>query len=514
MKHRLFLILAILVFLYPSCSEARQNGIFQDDSVFQGNELINLERFRQIVDTTLSRFEMQGTLAGFKVVDLSTGMTLFDFNGDVLFNPASNMKIVTTSAALYGLGPGYQFTTSFRTAGPTDAQGTVKGDLYVIGHGDPLLTDENLERLATDIYHAGLRTIEGDIVIDDSFFDQVRQIPGWDSQTDRSCYSAPMGALSVQFNTVWITVYPSPKAGQKASISITPKTGYFRIRNMVKTTRKGRTKIAIRMAAGRHKPELIIQGRISSRDAGGIITCRKIDDPAAYAGWTLYDYLTRQGIRIRGKVKIQAADSMAGYEILNFRSLPLEELVFQLNKESNNFMAEQIFKTLAAEKKGQPGTWDKGASFTGEFLSQVVGTKDGSYEIQNGSGLGMDNRLSPDMLIRVLRYMYTNPALKNAFLASLPVMGLDGTLRNRHKNSDASYRVIAKTGLLNNVMTLSGYVETKGCDKLAFSLLLNRLTVKPRVNLRKIQDEIILAMSNLMLNPANQSCMALRPPAQ
>ncbi|MDQ5988692.1 MAG: D-alanyl-D-alanine carboxypeptidase DacC [Syntrophus sp. SKADARSKE-3] len=118
-------------------------------------------------------------------------------------------------------------------------------------------------------------------------------------------------------------------------------------------------------------------------------------------------------------------------------------------------MAEQIFKTLGAEKEGTPGSWDNGIRYTGKFLSQIVGAKEGSYEIQNGSGLGMDNRVSADLLIRVLRYMNDNPALKNAFLASLPVMGLDGTLRNRHKHSDASNRIMAKTGFINNVTTLS-----------------------------------------------------------
>jgi len=491
-------------------SPARDSGIFQDESVFHGNELIDLERFRQIVDTVLSRFDMQGTLAGFKVIDLSTGNTLFDSNGDVLFNPASNMKIVSTSAALYGLGPEYRFTTLLKAAEPPDAHGSLKGDLFVVGRGDPLLNHENLERLASDLYKTGLRTIKGNIAIDDSFFDEARQIPGWDDG-DESCYSAPMGALSVQFNTVWITVYPSPMVGRRALVSTTPKTGYFKIRNTAKTVRKGRTKLTIRLVQGRKHPELIIRGRISKRDGGGLMTCRKIDEPSLYAGWTLFDYLTRQGIRVRGRVQLRTADDSAGHEILAFQSPPLEELVFQLNKESNNFMAEQIFKTLGAEKEGTPGSWDNGIRYTGKFLSQIVGAKEGSYEIQNGSGLGMDNRVSADLLIRVLRYMNDNPALKNAFLASLPVMGLDGTLRNRHKHSDASNRIMAKTGFINNVMTLSGYVETKGCDKLAFSLLLNRLTQSPRVHLRKIQDEIILAMSNLVLNPANQRCITMRP---
>jgi len=496
--------------LLPSAARADSNGTLPDASVFQGNELIDLNKFRQIVETALSRFEMQGTLAGFKVVDLNTGRIIYDFNGDVLFNPASNMKIVTTSAALYGLGPGYRFTTSIRTENPPDAKGTVRGNLYIIGRGDPLLNHENLQRLAADLYNSGLRTIRGDIVVDDSFFDAARQIPGWDNDNDQSCYCAPMGALSVQFNTVWVTVHPSPKAGRRAQVKITPQTDYFRARNSAVTVRKGHTKMIIKIVPGSLHPQLVVQGRINRRD-GGVIACRKVADPAVYAGWTLRRYLTAQGIRIRGKIKVGKAVGLAKHEILNFRSLPLEELIYHLNKESNNFMAEQIFRTLGAEKKGAPGSWENGISYTGEFLSQVVGAKEGSYEIQNGSGLGMDNRLSPDVLIRVLQYMYTNPTLKNAFLASLPVMGLDGTLRNRHKNSDASNRIIAKTGLLNNVMTLSGYVETKGCDRLAFSLLFNRIATEPNIHLRKIQDEIILAMSNLVLNPANPSCPALRP---
>ncbi len=513
MKQRLFILFTVLVLLFPSAGRANSNGTFSDASVFQGNELINLERFRQIVEAALSRFEMQGTLAGFKVVDLNTGLIIYDFNGNVLFNPASNMKIVTTSAALYGLGPGYRFTTSIRTETPPDTRGTVRGDLYVIGRGDPLLNHENLQRLAADLYRSGLRTVRGDIVVDDSFFDAARQIPGWDNDNDQSCYCAPMGALSVQFNTVWVAVQASPKAGRRVLVGLTPQSDYFRIRNSATTVRKGRAKLTVKILPGTQHPQLIIQGRLNRRD-GSVTACRKVADPAAYAGWTLRRYLTAQGIRIRGKVKVRKADGLAKNEILNFYSPTLEELIYHLNKESNNFMAEQIFRTVGAEKKGAPGSWENGSGFTGEFLSQVVGVKEGSYEIQNGSGLGMDNRLSPDALIRVLQYMYTNPALKNAFLASLPVMGLDGTLRNRHKNSDASNRIIAKTGLLNNVMTLSGYVETKGCDRLAFSLLLNRIAMEPKTPLRKIQDEIILAMSNLVLNPANQSCPALRPAAQ
>lgn len=506
MKKLIISIAIILAAMWPAANEAKQRTYTPQPTFYSGSETIDLKRFTQIVETALARPEAGGTTIGFKAVDMKSGTVVFDRNSDTLFNPASNMKLVSTAAALYGLGAGYRFSTVIRSAAAPDASGVIKGSIYVIGRGDPWLTDENTIKMVNDLYDTGVRTVEGDIVIDDTYFDSIRSINGWENKSLRHCYEAPIGAMSVNFNCLWITVHPAGKAGSKARVEVHPDIDMFRLSNQVRTVKKGRSGVGLKMNISKNSINLLLSGRVSISDTSGIGVCRKIDNPPVYAGHALYDYMKKKGIRIKGAIKVRKADQEARHELLVYKSPPLEELVYHLNKESNNFMAEQTFKTLGAEKTGLPGTCEGGAQFTEQFLAKVIGAKPGSYRIENGSGLGLENRVTPDLLIRVLKFMDANPAYANAYMNSLPIMGLDGTLRNRHRFSDAANRIRAKTGFINNVITLTGYVETKGCDRLAFSLLMNKYDTKRRANLRKVQDEIILALSNLVLMPGNPGC--------
>jgi D-alanyl-D-alanine carboxypeptidase/D-alanyl-D-alanine-endopeptidase (penicillin-binding protein 4) len=420
---------------------------------------------RAIVDGSA----LAGARAGVLVSDASTGEVLFARNADVLLNPASNVKLVTSAAALARLGPAYRFETEFLVDSASAGSSSVK-TLYVRGGGDPSLVTERLWGIAGDLQHLGIRRI-GEIVLDESFFDEERTGPGYDQEEGDKSYLAPAGALSLNWNTIAVHVAPGDRRGLKARVEVEPASGYVEIENRTTTvSKKGRRHVVVSSTSSSGKQRIVVTGRIPVGSRTQVVW-RRIDEPALYLGHSLSRLLDHRGVKVTGAVRTGTV--AAGARLVHVaESEPLAEIVRRLNKTSNNFVAEQVLKTLGAELKGTPGSWPKGVEVVQDFLAEV-GIPRGAYVMKNGSGLNDTNRFSARQLVTLLRAMSSRFPLASEYVSSLPVAGRDGTIRWRMDGTEAQGRLRAKTGTLENVTSLSGFVESAGKRTLAFAVLVN-----------------------------------------
>jgi D-alanyl-D-alanine carboxypeptidase/D-alanyl-D-alanine-endopeptidase (penicillin-binding protein 4) len=466
------------------------------------------------LDGALRSIVQAGPLAtarlGVFVADVATGEVVLSRDADVLLNPASNVKLVTTAAALSRLGPGFRFDTEF-LVDPASAGASSARALHVRGRGDPTLVTERLFAIAGDLFHAGLRRI-GDIVVDDSYFDAERIGPGFDQEDGDRSYLAPAGALSLNWNAVAVHVGPGERRGARARVEVEPQSELFQIdvRAITVSPRSGRrVKVSSAFSGGRQR--IVVEGRVPAGSRTQV-TWRRIDEPSLYFGHTLARLLELRGVRVTGRVR--QGPVPAGARLVHVASSEsLADVVRRLNKTSNNFVAEQVLKTLGAEVKGGPGSWAKGVAAVEDFLAEA-GVPRGGYVMKNGSGLNDANRFSARQLVAVLRTMWTRFPLAAEYMASLPVAGRDGTLRYRLDGTEAADRLRAKTGTLENVTSLSGYVESAAGRTLAFAVMVNDFPGRASGAARGV-DAIAGALAASGAGPAAlTAAVALaRPPA-
>ncbi len=428
----------------------------------------NSEHYQKILESVPREALSNGKL-GVVVKSLSTDEHIFQYNPNKLFVPASNVKVLTSVAALSILKPDYRFKTEFYSGGDV-SNGMVHGGLYMKGYGDPTLSTEDLESVAREFKSLGVKEIKGGIIVDDSYFDAVRYGRGWKDKWKGDAFSPPISALSLNYNTFLIKVYPS-KVGRIPAAVLEPRGTNVNIINKAVTTNKGTKLTAVWLEGGK---TISLNGRISRKTPSYLIevTTRS---PSLYAGSAFKRALEDAGIRVRGYVTQGSVPEWAGVLYSHF-SNPLYLIIAEFNKESVNIIGENIIKTLGATVIGGQGTWENGARAVSNFLYKI-GIKD-SFEIVDGSGLSPLNRISPSAMTEVLQYAFTNPIIASDFINSLSVAGVDGTLKKRFRRSEVQGRVKAKTGHLSNVNALSGYLFTKSGDILAFSILANGLGSK------------------------------------
>lgn len=458
----------------------------------EGEDLLDVQGLARILEEPCLRKAQ----AGLRVISLRTGQVLFDHRGEELLIPASNLKLITTAAALSRLGAHYTFQTVVHTDGRWRGS-KLEGKLYLEGRGDPELVSERLWLMARDLRDRDLEVVEGDLVADDSYFDEQRRGEGWPKWPGPQAYYARIGALSLNFNTVAVHVKPALKAGRPARVAVEPPTDYIRLGNRTRTrraaSRGGRAGLAVERVKGPNGDRLVASGTVPL-GAKRITLYRSISDPSAYTARTFKGFLAREGVRVKGKVVKGKVPPMATL-LATYPSKPLFEIVQDLNKLSNNFIAEQILKAMGAELKGRPGTAAKGLEVVGEFLAEL-GIPPQSYRLADGSGLSRLNRLSPAQIVRVLEQMYRSFPLQAEYLSSLAVMGEDGSLRRRLVGTPVQGRIRAKSGTLDGVRCLSGYAQPRQGEPLAFSFLVNFGPECPPEEVVRLQEKVCLLLAN------------------
>jgi D-alanyl-D-alanine carboxypeptidase/D-alanyl-D-alanine-endopeptidase (penicillin-binding protein 4) len=442
---------------------------------------------QQQIDQLVAEAQLgEHTRVGIDVVDVETGKTLYARNDGGLFNPASNVKLFTTAAALALLGPEYRWKTVAYVDAPISG-GELKGRLYLKGHGDPTLVIEDLWRMVADLYAAGLRKVTGELAVDDTFFDDVRVGPGFDQKQEDLPFRAPEGALSLNYNAVAIHVLPGNSDGGPARVVIDPQTPYFTITNETRTVATGRDLITVETHEQPDHTEVIVKGRIRLGDPGQV-QLRRVAHPDLYTAYAFKELLSRHGIKVSGNVVREATPAMARALAAHY-SQPLGVAVRDVNKRSNNFMAEQILKTLGAETGGKPGTWQKGLDAVSAFLERL-GIAPKSYKMTNGSGLYNSNLFTPAQLTTLLRVAYKDFRFAADFIGSLALAGADGTIGHRMEGGLAERYVRAKTGTLAGVSCLAGYAGAPGHAPLAFAIFMNDVPEPATPQARRAQDGI------------------------
>ena len=436
-----------------------------------------LRAFAHEMGLVFSQSEFRKAHVGFIVTSAKSQEVLAERDADILLNPASNIKLITTLAALLLLRPEYRFKTEYYID---------NGNLYVKGYGDPTIVSERLQRVAHELKLRGVTQITGRVVLDTSYFDNNNEPKGFEKfRNSLKTYAAPIGALSFNHYVVQIVARPTQK-GQRAFWAVEPLSDYFQMTGSIETAAKSKQP-TFKFVNDGEKMRVLASGKIGM-NAGFIQMRRRIFNPEQHFGGALIHYLTQEGLVLASNSL--SLDMVPAHAKLLYvdRSAPLTQIIAETNKHSSNFMAEMLVKAIAA-KTATPASFSNGLATIRQFLEKSVGFKAGSYNLINGSGLGDGNRLSARHFAKLLTYGSHNFEIASEFMGSLGVAGSQGTLSKRMRDSDADGRLRAKTGTLNNVSALSGYVATKNNDTLIFSILVEGYTV-PTYRIWRLQDRI------------------------
>ncbi len=430
------------------------------------NRAAEREALKKALVELAQRGPLKQARLGVQILSLDDGSVVWSKDADALMNPASNVKLVTAAAALFRLGPEYRFDTEFlvEPGGSPDRAKT----LWVRGKGDPSLTTERLYAIVSELQHLGLREV-GDLVLDDNWFDGERLAPGFEQEISDRAYTAPTGALSLNANAVGVYLR-APASGARAVVEMEPASEYFEVVNGAVGTSSRARRASVSSEWTGVQQRITVRGTVPV--GGEWAVWKRIDNPPLYFGYTFKRLLEQRGIRVRGKVKLGLVPERA--RLLHVSQSETFDLVLKrMNKFSSNFVAEQLLKTLGAEGKGPPGSTAGGVQVAEEFLEREIGIPRGSYIFKNGSGLNDTNRFTAGQMAKLLKSMWDRFPLAPEYLSSVGIAGKDGTLRYRFEGSEAVGRLRAKTGTLENVSALSGYVQAVGGERFAFSVMVN-----------------------------------------
>jgi D-alanyl-D-alanine carboxypeptidase/D-alanyl-D-alanine-endopeptidase (penicillin-binding protein 4) len=441
---------------------------------------------------------------GASFVDVASGAEIASSFADAPMNPASNQKLVTAGVALRHLGPRYTFSAGLYgqiRAGRVD-------ELVLRAAGDPSLTHGDLEAFAKTLAEKGVRGV-GDVLVDQSAFDEHFVPPGFEQQPDEwAPFRAPVSAVALDRNSVLVSIVPAER-GAPAKVLFEPQ-GFVDVAGQIKTTPRGASPLA-RVGLAANGARLVAKVSGSVPEGSEPIRYRqRVDDPRLLAGYALKNALAAAGIAVSGTVR--SGGSAQKGELVSRKSRPLAELLPELGKQSDNFYAETLLKTVALEARGRPASSAAGAEVATAWLKEI-GAWEAEVHVGNGSGLFDANRLTARSLARLLVSVQKSPDLAASFLAQLAVGGVDGTLRGRFTKLAQRRAVVAKTGTLRDVVALSGYVmDPDRTHPVAFSLLLNGIAGRAPAGRQRI-DRIVELVANELNPSAEPAGRASRSPA-
>lgn len=431
------------------------------------------------------------------VMRVRDGKLLYGYNKDKQLTPASVTKLITAAASLKLWGADHSFKTDLYYTGRKSG-GTIFGDLYVKGNGDPYLVSEKLWQMAADLRNMGLQRIKGNIVLDQSLFDGIERDQSRQngSKYSRNAYDAPVTALGVNFNTFELMVAPSQTQGSKALVSLSPyPVRSISVRNNVTTVGNTKSKKpSVRRVSNKNGGSTLIAAGSISKNADSFKVYRSVNDPGLSSGEIIRAFLQKEQIKVDGIIKSSATPSSAK-KLYTIDGYPISKIVGGLNAFSNNFIADVLVKRMGAAfyNKAEPdlpgsGTYGNGVAVLNRFLTDELGNEE-KFTIKNGSGLSTDNRLSAQLLAKLLVKMNDELEYFPEFMTSLPTSGVDGTLKKRFKSPLTKHlkgKVRAKTGTLTqpiSVSSLAGYINHKDHGLLAFAIIQNGKRSKNQPNI-------------------------------
>ncbi|KLN95450.1 serine-type D-Ala-D-Ala carboxypeptidase [Moellerella wisconsensis] len=393
---------------------------------------------------------------------------IFDYNSQQMALPASTQKVVTALAALLQLGPDFRFVTSFETNASLK-DNTLNGDLVIRFTGDPTLTRQQIRNMVNALKQLGIRKINGDLIVDISAFASHDKAPGWVWNDMTQCFSAPPSAAIVDRNCFSVSLYSADKPGEMAYI----KTASFYPVNMfseVKTLAKGAPE-------ARYCELDVVPGELNRYTLTGCLTQRSeplplafaVQNGASYSGAIVKNELINAEIELVGHIKKRTLPAAPEQVLVKTESKPLHDLLKVMLKKSDNMIADTVFRTIGRDYFGVPGTWRSGSDAIRQILKQKAGIDLGNTVMVDGSGLSRHNLITPATMMKVLQFIAKNDDQLD-YISMLPLAGHDGTLRYRGGFDQAGVngKVSAKTGALQGVYNLAGFMTTANGQKIAF----------------------------------------------
>jgi D-alanyl-D-alanine carboxypeptidase/D-alanyl-D-alanine-endopeptidase (penicillin-binding protein 4) len=473
-------------FLNPSASLAQKEKKGHTGSPTKAAAATS--RFEKRVDALLGSAPASKGEWGLLIADAETGETLYEQNAAKYFVPASNMKLFTTALALNKLGPEFRFHTTVESTGVVSPEGELSADLVLVGRGDPNLSNRKfpfnlkeefdgppervLAELADALVAKGVKKMSGDVVGDDSYFPRERYPDGWEIDDMVWEYGAAISALVVNDNTATVTLTPGQVAGDAVQVGVAPRTQDFVVDNQVTTSAASvKADLTLTREPGAHL--VVVRGTLPEKSTPRKLVLA-IEEPALHAATLLKALLEQRGVEIGGGVRARheaiVVEGITPTVLAEHVSIPLGDSVKLVNKISQNLHTEVLLRT-AMRQAGAWNSFEDVAKFAADFYAQV-GIASQVVIQTDGSGLSRHDMVTPRAMLTLLRYAQTRPWFES-FFASLPVAGVDGTLEERMKNTPAAGRVHAKTGSVEHVRTMSGFADTAGGRRLAFSFMTN-----------------------------------------
>jgi len=434
-----------------------------------------------------------GSLWGVRVDSLDTGRTLFAHHADRLMSPASNAKLYTGALALDVLGPDHRIVTPLLARTKPDAAGTLTGDLIISGRGDPTWKSARRREDFREIFApfvaalraAGVKRITGDLVADTTYFHAAPNGAGWTADDLNDDYGAEIAALSLEDNYADLRLAPGAGAGAPATVTLLqPETGLVLDNRLTTAAAGAERQVVVRRFFDDHVVHVFGQLPVGAKEEFSEIT---VPRPAAWFARALKSALVREGIAVDGGARLvrwpeAPAASAAAVKLGAITSPPMRALVAGFMKPSQNLETDLIFAYLGETRRtAATPAWRDSETLAlaalREFLRQH-GLPADDVRFEEGSGLSRNNLTTANATVGLLRTMAKHPAAQD-FLDSLPIAGVDGSLKRRMADAPAARNVRAKTGTLRYANSLSGYVTTAAGERLAFSFMLNRNAGQP-----------------------------------
>ncbi len=475
-----------------------------------GKPVQTLEQVQSTIRQRLFDPAVRRGRVGVKITSLASGKVLFEQDSEKYFMPASNMKNFTVAAALDRLGANYRLVTSVYATSLPDEAGTIRGDIRVYGRGDISVSTafnngdyyRGIDNLVDRIAAAGIKRIEGGIIGDESYFQGFHIPVTWEWDDLQPYYGAEISALPINDNAVDLVVTPGSSGGA-CNVTISPPNPFFQIANLCTTGGSSRT-LGVRKELDRNV--LVVTGSMPSGD-DGYRTSITISRPADLFVYLLKQRLEARGITVGGMARLLPSGvkpDPGQIEVARLESPPLAVIAAKTMKPSQNMFTETLLWTLG-EHLRRNGSLDPGAgngssrdsSQLGidavKAFMKTAGIPDDGIIPYDGSGLSRHNLITPAAVVQLYSYMAKSPNAQ-AWRDSLTIAGVDGTLANRMRGTVAQANFRGKTGTIDQVSALSGYMTTAAGEQLVVSILVNGVAVtRTRTSLA---DDIVVALAN------------------
>ena len=446
------------------------------------------------IDKLLENEFYQRAAIGIAVYDLTAQEMVYTHNEKKLCRPASNMKLLTSAAALTVLTSRYVFKTDLYYTGDIDSTGLLNGDIYIIGGFDPELRTVDLDTLISKMKKIGINNIKGNLYLDTSMADSTHWGQAWCWDDDMEPFQPYLSAIPLNKGVARLKISPAA-IGEEPTITIAPETNFIKVVNRAQTIEKSTEtsektlKFAREFVDGSNV--ITVSGSIAAK-AKDYETSISLKNPYDFVLTVFLEKIAEnfpESVILTSAAKQVPADA----QIIGYVSHYISDVIRRLNKNSDNLNAEMCLYAMGYKQGSRPASLIKGAYAVQTFITKT-GLSAKGYNIVDGSGLSNYNYVSPELIVAVLRYMHKSPYF-DMYKKSLPVAGVDGTLTSRMKNTKAHRNAAAKTGSMTGVCALSGYVTGSNGHLMAFSILVQNFVDRSSVVSVNFIDKICEAIA-------------------